>query len=204
MTAVENSVAPDKDPQMFPAQHRTAVRAGRFSFGALGARALAVVRGFVWNAWVNGVTAWPVWPGRVRRHMLNVAGMDVHTNGVSAHCRFTNADVHIGRYTYVNEGFFADAHGGIWIGERCAFGPPTMVISSTHTIGSGHMRCGPHKARPVVIGDGTAVGGGAAIHAGVKLGEGVLVAAGAVVMRSIPANCLAAGVPAKIAYRYDN
>lgn len=204
MTTVENSVEPDRNPEMFPAQHRTAAREGSFTPAALVARFVAVVRGVVWNAWVNGVAAWPIWPGRVRRHMLNLAGLDIHTNGVSAHCRFTNADVHIGRYTYVNEGFFADAHGGIWIGERCAFGPRVMVISSTHIVGSGRQRCGPHDARRVVIDDGTAVGGGAAVHAGVKLGKGVLVAAGAVVMRSIRANALVAGVPGKVVHIYDN
>ncbi len=203
MTTAGIAAAPDRDPTIYPDAHKTARWANGFTPAAFCARAGALARQAVWHLWVNRVAAWAVWPGRVRRWMLCRAGLDVRTNGVSAHCHFTDPNVYIGQYSYVNEGFFGDARGGIHIGERVAVGPHVMVISSAHKIGKAHQRCGAHLARRVIIGDGSAIGGGSAIHSGVRLGTGVVVSAGSVVMRSAPANSLISGVPGKIVKTYD-
>lgn len=49
----------------------------------------------------------------------------------------------------------------------------------------------------VVIEKGVSVGTGSAIIQGVKIGEGSTIGAGAVVIKNIPNNCTAVGVPAK-------
>lgn len=54
---------------------------------------------------------------------------------------------------------------------------------------------------PITIGNHVWIGTNATILKGVTIGEGSVIAAGAIVTKSIPSNCLAAGVPAKIIKR---
>lgn len=55
---------------------------------------------------------------------------------------------------------------------------------------------------PVVIKDGARISFDVDILPGVTIGENSVIGAGAVVNKSIPANCMAAGVPAKVIKRY--
>lgn len=52
-----------------------------------------------------------------------------------------------------------------------------------------------------VIGEGVLVGSGATIIQNLKIGQGATIGAGAVVVSSIPENCTAVGVPAKVLER---
>ena len=55
-----------------------------------------------------------------------------------------------------------------------------------------------HSQAPVTIGDNVWVAANATILPGVKIGEGAVIAAGAVVTEDIPANVMAAGIPARV------
>lgn len=52
--------------------------------------------------------------------------------------------------------------------------------------------------QPVHIGNKVWIGANVTILKGVSIGDGSVIAAGSVVTRSIPANCLAGGIPAKV------
>ena len=52
--------------------------------------------------------------------------------------------------------------------------------------------------KPIHIGNHVWIGMNATILKGVTIGDGAIIAAGAVVTKDIPANCLAAGVPASV------
>lgn len=56
----------------------------------------------------------------------------------------------------------------------------------------------------VIIGNWVYIGAGSLIMPGVTIGDNVLVAAGSVVTKSIPANCIVAGNPARIIGNIDN
>ena len=58
-------------------------------------------------------------------------------------------------------------------------------------------------SKPVKIGDNVWVGENVVILSGVTIGNGVIVGANSVVTKSIPDNCIVAGVPAKIIKRFD-
>ncbi|MBO3143282.1 acyltransferase [Dermatophilus congolensis] len=194
--------APDHDPTIYPeGLQRTAHTR---TPGCLRNRIIALGTHIAWNFWVNCLSASPLVPGRLRRIMLNKAGMNINTNGISPHCRFTNSNVYVGRYTYINEGFYADARGGIHIGERVGIGPRVMIITSTHKIGPAEQRTGSHTTRKVIIGDGAAIASGAQIHAGVRMGRGSIASAGAVLMRPCRNGAVVSGVPAKEIYNYND
>ena len=54
------------------------------------------------------------------------------------------------------------------------------------------------KTAPVHIGNHVWIGMNVTILKGVTIGDGAIIAAGSVVNKDIPANCMAAGVPAKV------
>ena len=51
---------------------------------------------------------------------------------------------------------------------------------------------------PIKIGNHVWIGQGATILKGVTIGNNSIIAAGAIVTKDIPANCIAAGVPARV------
>ncbi len=66
------------------------------------------------------------------------------------------------------------------------------------------MKIDSGKARsvqPVTIGSGVWMAPGCIVIQGVEIGENSVIGTGAVVTKSIPANCLAVGVPAKVVKR---
>ena len=59
-------------------------------------------------------------------------------------------------------------------------------------------RRGSMHAVPIAIGKNVWIGAHATVLAGVTIGDNAVIAAGAVVNRDIPADTVAAGVPAKV------
>ncbi|MGO4959341.1 DapH/DapD/GlmU-related protein [Bifidobacterium pseudolongum] len=57
--------------------------------------------------------------------------------------------------------------------------------------------------RPTKIGNNVWIGEGACILSGVEIGDGCTIGANAVVTKSIPANSVAGGVPAKVLRKWN-
>jgi acetyltransferase-like isoleucine patch superfamily enzyme len=60
-----------------------------------------------------------------------------------------------------------------------------------------------HRNAPIEIGSDVFIGANSIILPGVRIGNRVIVGAGSVVNRSIPDNCVVAGVPAKFIKTFD-
>jgi tetrahydrodipicolinate N-succinyltransferase len=60
-----------------------------------------------------------------------------------------------------------------------------------------------HRLAPIEIGNDVFIGVNSIILPGVRIGNRVIVGAGSVVNRSIPNNCVVAGVPAKFIRTFD-
>ncbi len=58
-------------------------------------------------------------------------------------------------------------------------------------------------AKPITVGNNVWIASNVTVSGGVTIGEGAVIAAGSVVTRDIPANCFAAGVPAKVVRELD-
>ncbi|MBF0452586.1 MAG: acyltransferase [Candidatus Magnetomorum sp.] len=108
-----------------------------------------------------------------------------------------------------------EGQGGISIGNCCLMSPGVRIISAANIrVGNDCMfarnvsiadsdwhdvydRVALGKCEPVIIKDNVWVCESAIICKGVTIGENSVVGAGSVVVRDIPANCIAAGNPAK-------
>jgi acetyltransferase-like isoleucine patch superfamily enzyme len=87
----------------------------------------------------------------------------------------------------------------IEIGDYVMCGANTLINDTDwHT---DDPRTGPDA--PVIIGSGVWLGVNVTVMKGVTIGENTLVAAGSVVTKSLPANVVAGGVPAKILKQLD-
>lgn len=89
---------------------------------------------------------------------------------------------------------------GSMIDMGAVLGGRAIVGARCH-IGAGAVLAGvvePASAKPVTVADGVMIGANAVVLEGVSVGENAVVAAGAVVTEDVPANAVAAGIPARV------
>ncbi len=115
--------------------------------------------------------------------------------------KFTNPqNISIGGHCHINHLGCLQASGNskITIGNDLRMGPGTMIYSSNHGIRMGSLiRSQAITEKDVTIGNDVWLGSNVVVTAGVTIGDGAIVAAGAVVIKDIPPNTIAAGIPAK-------
>ncbi len=151
----------------------------------------------LWQWLVNGVAASAAWTPQTRARLLRRGGIDVKTSLIQPGCFFFSTQIEFGDWVWINHRAYFDTRDWIRIGDRTAFGPAVMVITSTHEPGTHDNRRGDYRTAPVTIGAGCWIGARATIMPGVTIADGVTVAAGAVVTRDCEADGLYAGVPAR-------
>jgi acetyltransferase-like isoleucine patch superfamily enzyme len=103
---------------------------------------------------------------------------------------------HIGERCYLWAG---ESTGRIVIGDFVSLAPEVFITASDYRFERGRpFRQQPKEERDVVIGDDVWLGVRVVVTAGVTIGDGCIVGAGAIVTRDLPANAIAAGVPARV------
>ena len=107
--------------------------------------------------------------------------------------RRTGIEIHpgatIGRCLFIDHGM------GIVFGETCEIGDNCTIYHGVTLGGTGKDKGKRHPT----LGDNVMVGAGAKVLGPINIGNNVKVAANAVVLKDIPDNCTAVGVPARIA-----
>jgi len=133
---------------------------------------------------------------------------------IGASCRFNSG--HVSNLIGVNRPCIVAtlAQGAeVEIGAHCGLSG-TVIGCATRVVLGDNVQCGANTLindtdwhtddprtgpdAPVTIGRGVWLGVNVTVLKGVSIGENTLVAAGSVVTRSLPANVVAGGVPAKI------
>jgi maltose O-acetyltransferase len=86
----------------------------------------------------------------------------------------------------------------VHIGHHVMIGPVVQIYTAAHHLQADTRIQGWEIAKPIVIEDNVWLGGGAILLPGVRIGRNAVVGAGAVVSRSVPANTVVAGNPARV------
>jgi len=108
-----------------------------------------------------------------------------------------DASIEIGDNVVISRGVHLVAMAGIIIGADSMIGEYTSIRDANHDRDQdGLLRDKGYAAKPIAIGNKVWIGRGAAILSGVSIGDKSTVGANAVVTRSLPAECVAVGVPA--------
>lgn len=104
----------------------------------------------------------------------------------------TGVEIHPG--ATIGKRFFIDHGMGVVIGETAEVGDDVMLY---HGVTLGGRSLAKVKRHPTLA-DGVTVGAGARILGPVTIGSGSQIGANAVVVKDVPANSSAVGIPAKV------
>jgi acetyltransferase-like isoleucine patch superfamily enzyme len=107
--------------------------------------------------------------------------------------------IQLGRNIFINHACSFLDLGGITIEDEVMVAPRVNIMSENHPVEADKRKTLIPDA--VKIKRNAWIGAGAMILPGVTVGENAVVAAGAVVSKDVPANTVAAGVPAKVMKR---
>ena len=126
-------------------------------------------------------------------HWLFVHNLRFLARCVSQWNRFwTGIEIHPG--ATIGHRLVIDHGMGIIIGETTEIGDDCLIYQGVTLGGTGKDKGKRHPT----LGDNVLVGSGAKILGPFKVGDNSRIAAGAVVLREVPPNCTAVGVPAQI------
>jgi len=132
-------------------------------------------------------------------HWLYKKGLRFLPRLISAIGQFlTTVDIHpaakLGRRVFI------DHASGVVIGETAEVGDNVLIYQQV-TLGGVSLSSG--KRHPTVE-DNVIIGAGAKILGNITIGKDAKIGANSVVIKDVPPECTAVGVPAKIAKRIDN
>jgi serine O-acetyltransferase len=94
----------------------------------------------------------------------------------------------------IGKGVFVDHGTGIVVGETAVIGDDVSMLHGVTLGGTGAERGDRHPK----IGRGVLLGAGAKVLGNIEIGDYAKIASGSVVLKPVPANCTAAGVPARL------
>jgi acetyltransferase-like isoleucine patch superfamily enzyme len=109
--------------------------------------------------------------------------------------------ISIGAGTHIQPGCHIHAFlSEISIGRSVEIAPQCAFYSYDHSVALGEviMKQPPRSKGGITVGDGAWLGHGVIVLDGVRIGPGAVIGAGSVVVRDIPENAIAAGVPARV------
>lgn len=105
----------------------------------------------------------------------------------------TNIDIHpsasIGRRVFLDHAF------GVVIGETTVVGNDILIYQGV-TLGGVNLNRG-QKRHPTVL-DGSVIGAGAKVLGDITIGKNSRIGSNSVVVNSVPENCTAVGIPARV------
>lgn len=107
-------------------------------------------------------------------------------------------NIYLGEHVYLNFSCTILDNYEVRIGHHVMIGPNVQLYTAAHALAAAARNQGWETAKPIVIEDNVWLGGGAIVLPGVVIGRNAVVGAGAVVTRSVPANTVVAGNPARV------
>lgn len=106
-------------------------------------------------------------------------------------------NIQIGHHFFAQKNLTIIDSAAVTIGDYVQLGPGCLITSIQLPRSKKERRERLARALPVTIGSDVALGARVTVLPGVTIGDNVIVEAGAVVASDLPANCVAAGIPAR-------
>lgn len=129
-------------------------------------------------------------------HYLHNKGYRLTARALSQFMKLvTGIEIHPG--ATIGRGLFIDHGTGVVIGETAEIGDNCTLYQGVTLGGTGK----DSGKRHPTLGNDVMVGAGAKVLGPFKVGDHAKIAAGAVVLKEIPENCTAVGIPAKVVRR---
>lgn len=104
----------------------------------------------------------------------------------------------LGDQVFLNSGCVILDCARVEIGAKTLLGPTVQIYTAVHPLDPAARATFLETAKPVVLGRDVWIGGGAILLPGVTVGDNAVVGAGSVVVKDVPANCVAVGNPATV------
>lgn len=118
--------------------------------------------------------------------------------------------IFINSYENINigENCAINAFVHIWANENVTIGNNSLIASHVQICTSTHdYNHHPYRDKridsPIKIGNNVWIGSGAIILPGISIGNNSVIGAGSLVTKNIPENCIAYGVPARVAKKLN-
>lgn len=119
---------------------------------------------------------------------------------------FFGNDVQINDYVHIS------AMSNVIIGDNVLMASHIYISDNSHGFYGGERGSNPdippikrdYKIAPISIGNNVWIGEGVVIMPGVQIGNGCVIGANSTVTKSIPANSIAVGQPAKVVKKFDS
>lgn len=126
-------------------------------------------------------------------HWFYIRNFKVTARIISQTARFlTGIEIHPG--AKIGKGLLIDHGSGVVIGETAEIGDNCLLYQGCTLGGTGK----DHGKRHPTLGNNVMVGCGAKVLGPFKVGDNSKIAANAVVLETVPPNCTAVGVPARL------
>lgn len=113
----------------------------------------------------------------------------------------------LGIESQIGPNTIVDLCDDVYLADGAIVGPNCVIYTHNHDYKQANGKAlgkADVITAPVYIGQNSWIGTNVIILPGVTIGDNVVVAAGSVVTKSIPANCLVGGVPAKVIKELDS
>ena len=128
-----------------------------------------------------------------RSHWFYRHNMKFIARMISQHARHrTGIEIHPG--AKIGKGLFIDHGMGVVIGETTEIGDNCTIYQNVTLGGTGK----ENGKRHPTLGNNVLIGAGTKVLGPVYIGDNSRIGAGSVVLRNLPANCTAVGVPAEV------
>lgn len=113
-------------------------------------------------------------------------------------------NIRVGDNFYANFNFVILDEAPVTFGDNVFIAPNCGFYTAGHPIDAAERNKGLEYARPITVGDNVWIGAGVTILPGVAIGDNCVIGAGSVVVKDIPANCIAVGNPCKVIKTINN
>ncbi|MCD5533301.1 sugar O-acetyltransferase [Lactobacillus delbrueckii] len=107
-------------------------------------------------------------------------------------------NIKVGNNFYANHNLTVLDAGGVTFGDNVFIGPDCGFYTSGHPLDAERRNTGLEYAYPITVGNNVWIGGGVRVVPGISIGDNSVIGAGSVVVKDIPANCVAAGNPCRV------